>query len=492
MKTLLCLFVLGLSLHAGFKFEDIKIPETVDPQVGGLCTMPNGEIAACFHRGELMIYNPEKKSWRKFASGLHEPLGIIALSNSEFVVMQRPELTLIKDTTGDGKADSFDTIYDKFGMSGNYHEFSFGPVKDKEGNYYIALNVASGLASIRKEIRGDFSSVGASRKQFYAKDWKKQKNDVGRMFSKVPYRGWVLKISPEGKMTPISSGVRSPNGLGFDADGDLFVPDNQGDWLGTSKIHHIQKGHFHGHPASLVWEKDWDGRDPLKVPVDELDKMRTPAAALVPQGIMGNSPTQPLLIDHDKFGPFKGQMLIGEMNFQRVLRFMKDKVNGVTQGAIIPHIDGDPMRIGNNRLAWGQDGSLYIGRTKLSWPGDNGIQRVFWDGKADLAVQDVKLLKDGFKVSFTKELKGEPIATNFKIFSYHYLYQRAYGSPRIDEQEVKVQSVSLSADKKSLEVKIDQLSSGKVYDFKLSDFVSVDGESLQFGHFCYTLNQLVK
>ena len=47
------------------------------------------------------------------------------------------------------------------------------------------------------------------------------------------------------------------------------------------------------------------------------------------------------------------------------------------------------MRIGNNRLTWGNDGSLYVGRTKLSWPGDNGIQRVVWDGKVEFDIQGV-------------------------------------------------------------------------------------------------------
>jgi len=489
MKFIPFFLLFSFTTFGGFKYEDIEIPSGIDPQVGGLCTLPNGNIAACFHRGELMIYNTKTKTWKMFARGLHEPLGIVALTNNEFAVMQRPELTLVKDSNGDGKADTYKTLYDEFGMSGNYHEFSFGPVRDKEGNFYIALNVASGLASMRKEIRGEFSDVGASRERFYAKDWKKQKEAVGRMFSKVPYRGWVLKISPEGKMTPVSSGLRSPNGLGFDADGDLFVPDNQGDWLGTSKIHHIQKGHFHGHPASLVWKKGWDGRDPLKVPVKELDKMRTPASVLVTQGIMGNSPTQPLLIDHNSFGPYKGQMLIGEMNFQRVLRFMKDKVNGQVQGAVIPHIDGDPMRIGNNRLTWGKDGSLYVGRTKLSWPGDNGIQRVIWDGKVDFDIQNLKLTKTGFKLFFTKKV-NKLEADDLKISSYHYLYQRAYGSPQIDEKEIKITKVQIAKDGLSIDLSLDSLESGKVYDFTMNDIKSIDGDSLKAKRMCYTLNNL--
>ena len=99
-KLLLTCLVFSLPVYAGFVFEDIKIPADVDPQVGGLTVTPNGTLAACFHRGELMLYNPKTKEWRLFAEGLQEPLGIVALSDSEFVVMQRPELTLIRDKDG--------------------------------------------------------------------------------------------------------------------------------------------------------------------------------------------------------------------------------------------------------------------------------------------------------------------------------------------------------------------------------------------------------
>ena len=86
--------------------------------------------------------------------------------------------------------------------------------------------------------------------------WGKYKGRAGRMYSRVPYRGWVLKVSPDGSSwQPFASGFRSPEGLGFDKDGRLFVTDNQGDWLGTSKVFHVREGNFYGHPASLVWKK---------------------------------------------------------------------------------------------------------------------------------------------------------------------------------------------------------------------------------------------
>ena len=488
-KIILILLLVHYNLFAGYIYEELSIPKHIDPQVGGLDVMPNGNLVACFHRGEVMIYNVKIKTWSLFAEGLHEPLGILALSDHSVMVMQRPELTKISDQNKDGEADEYQTFYDSFGMTGNYHEFSFGPTRDMEGNFYIALNIASNGASIRKEVRGEFIDIGMPREDFYITPWSKQKKSAGRMYSRVPYRGWVIKISPDGKATPISCGVRSPNGLGIDADGDLFVSDNQGDWLGTSKLHHIKAGRFHGHPASLVWRKGWDGRDPLTISVEELDQMRTKAAALFPQGILANSPTQPILIDHQKFGPYQNQMLIGDMNFNRILRFIKDKINGEVQGALIPHLEDKGMYIGNNRLAWGKDGCLFIGRTKLSWPGFKGITKVTWDGKKDFDITDFKLTKKGFKIDFTKdfiELQPE----NFLIKSYHYLYHVSYGSPRIEEKELVVSQLNTSADGKSLEVEIEGLEEGKVIDFSFINLASKSGEFLKAKRLCYTLNQL--
>lgn len=492
MKTLKLIYIafcLILTAQAGYIYEDLKTPHDLDAQVGGLDVMPNGNLVACFHRGEVMVYHPKNKSWSLFAEGLHEPLGILALSDHSVLVMQRPELTLIIDHDKDGEADEYKTFYDDFGLTGNYHEFAFGPVRDKEGNFYIALNVASNGASIREEIRGDFIDIGLPRDEFYVTPWSKQKNKAGRMYSRVPYRGWVMKISPEGKATPISCGVRSPNGLGFDADGDLFIPDNQGDWLGTSKLHHIKEGRFHGHPASLVWRKGWNGQDPLKMTVAELDNMRTKASALFPQGILANSPTQPLLIDHDKFGPYKNQMLIGDMNFNRILRFIKDEVQGEVQGALITHLEGPKMRIGNNRLAWGKDGRLYIGRTKLSWAGDRGITQVTWDGKVDFDIANFKLTKNGFDIEFTEE-PSELSPDNFSITSYHYLYHSNYGSPRQDEKQLTIKNITFSKHKNTLHLEIEGLQAGKVIDFTFLNLKSHQNKTLKATRLCYTLNQL--
>lgn len=287
------LAIITPAFGGGFEVQRIDIPKDQDPQIGGLTVMQDGRIAACFHEGDLRIYDPVNDSWTTFATGLQEPLGLLEEKPGTFVVMQRCELTRVIDRDGDGTADRFDNLFDNFGVSGNYHEYAFGPAISPEGDYFIALNVASGLGTISQEVRGGFLKTGFPRKGFYQTDWRKQRDAIGRMYSRVPWRGWVLKIDPEsGEMTPWASGFRSPDGIGFDNKGNLYVSDNQGDWRGTSPLYHVERGGFYGHPASLPWEEGYDGGDPLEIPVEELDARRTPAAILFTQGSMANSPTQ--------------------------------------------------------------------------------------------------------------------------------------------------------------------------------------------------------
>lgn len=287
------------------------------------------------------------------------------------------------------------------------------------------------------------------------------------MYSCVPYRGWVMKITPDGKTIPWASGFRTPNGLGFDLKGNLFVTDNQGDWVGTSKMHHVEKGKFYGHAASLLWEKDWEGR-PLNRKVEELDNLRTPAAILFPHGLMSNSPSQPIVDStKGKFGPFKGQMLVGEMNKGRIMRVALEEVKGTQQGLCIPFFDGSGLQRGNNRLLFGPKNSLWVGHSSHGWAGDKGLQKITWKGKIPPELKTVEIQPNGFKLTFTFEVNKELALTpdSYQIKSYFYSYHGSYGSPQKDAKEHVVKSVHIKGTN-SVYLELDQLTAGRVYEFR--------------------------
>ena len=146
-------------INQSYRVENIKMPDGLTAETGAIEFLPDGRLVASFTRGEVMIYNTLTKEWKLFAEGLHDPLGILVISDSELLIMQRPELTRVKDTDGDGIADLYEKVTDDFGLSGNYHEFNYGPVKDKDGNIFIALNSSSGGGDIRSEVRGERADV---------------------------------------------------------------------------------------------------------------------------------------------------------------------------------------------------------------------------------------------------------------------------------------------------------------------------------------------
>lgn len=472
-----------------YRVETIPVPEGLAAETGGLAFLPDGRLAACFTRGEVMIYDPQTKQWQLFAEGLHEPLGLLAVSNSELLVMQRPELTRLRDTNGDGQADVYEKVTDDFGLSGNYHEFNYGPVQDEVGNLYITLNTASSGGGIREQqLRGELNRLGRD-----GEDGRRQ------MYSVVPYRGWIMKLTPEGALLPFASGLRSPNGLGFDPEGNLFATDNQSDWVETSTLYHIQEGNFYGHPASLVWQEGWNKGNPFQLPIAELDQMRTKAAVLFPQGIIANSPTQPVWdVTEGKFGPFAGQLFVGEMNRKRIVRVMLEKVGGAYQGACVPFIDDHGLRIGNNRLTFAPDGSLWVGQIAHGWLGDQGIQRIVFTGQSPMDMYSMNLTEDGFELTFTQPVDVEEARkiSNYQFRHYFYEYKKKPFTENVDHstqsdlQDVPVTDITISPDRKKVSLTLSTLKAGYVYELKLSNIRSETGKPLANDLICYTLNTL--
>jgi hypothetical protein len=399
-------------------------------------------------------------------------------ADGSVLVMQRAELTRLKDTDGDGTADEYETVFDDFGMSGNYHEFAYGPARDAEGNLYIVLGIASNGAPMAKEIRGEFSEIGKVDRagMTIGGNWDKNKNNAGRMYARVQWRGWVLKLSPDGKkMEPFASGFRSPNGIGFDAKGRLLITDNQGDWRPTSPLYDVRKDGFYGHPASLVWKDGWKDGDPRLMEVAKLDAMQVPAVGFFPQGELANSPTWPVIIPKSAFSEgMAGQTLIGEMNQPNLVRVLDDEVDGTFQTALVPMFDGSPLGIGNNRLAFGNDGALYVGKTALSWPGSKGITRIKWNGKPFPALEKIKALPKGFALRFSQPIDAKTLKT-LTVKRHTYQYHEAYGAPKKNEKSLEVAGTTLSSDGMTLTLDIGELEEKYVHFIDMRGLLSQDG-----------------
>ncbi len=467
----------GDEINRFYEVSSLEAPEGLSNQVGGMDFTPDGRLAACFHRGELYMISPETGEWSLFAYGLQEPLGLEAVSNNELLVMQRGELTRLRDTNGDGRADHYQTVSDDWGLSGNYCEYAYGPAIGPAGNAYISLNTASNGAGISEETRGEFNELGRP----------------GRMYSCVPYRGWVMKIDPEtGETEPFASGFRSPDGIHFDEQGRLLVTDNQGDWRGTSPMHEVKKGGFYGHVSSLIWREGWDRGDPLQLPLQELHRMRSRPVIEFPHGRMANSPTQPLPITDQAAFPFQGQLLVGEMNRPRIMRVMLEDVGGTTQGAVVPFFDGSGLDGGNHRMTWGPDGDLWVGHTHLEWAGGEGIQSISWKNETPMEVQNMTLTENGFDLTFTRPVDRSTAENpdHYAFKRFYYRYHRKYGSKEHDATEIPVRDIQVSKDGRRVSLQLGQLIPGYVYELQLDGVTSKTGQTVLHSYLAYTLNSL--
>ncbi len=487
-----------------YKIITLPIPEGVMLEVGGMVTLPDGRVAVSTRRGDVwMIENPYmanslQPKYTLFATGMHECLGL-AYKDNAFYVAQRGELTKLMDKNGDGIVEVYETIY-AWPLSGHYHEYSYGPKIADDGSFFVTGNVAFGDQAW----------------------WRGE--------SRVPWRGWTMHITEDGKMEPWATGMRSPCGIGY-IDGNFFYGDNQGDWMGSGFITAVNKGDFTGHPAGLRWtsgaevmpnvpvkvtEQDIYSRidpkiekagDPaIKPENDPGDKgitlfemakiipgVKTPSVWL-PHAIIGTSTSEIIknAPDNHAFGPFEGQIFVGDQGQSKVARVFLEKVNGVYQGASFPFKEG--FKSGVLRMSWGSDGNLFVGQTNRGWGSVGkdlfGLQRLIWTGKMPFEMKAVRATPDGFEIEFTQPVdkKSAINPDAYQITGFIYKYHPVYGSPVINDKICALKGIKISDDGLKVRIALDGLREKYIHEIKAIGVKNSDGLNLLHNAAYYTLN----
>jgi len=457
-----------------YKIVDVSIPKDVKLEVGGLALTNDDKLGVSTRRGEVWILdNPYSKSpkYTLYAQGMHEALGL-AYKNNGFYLAQRGELTRLEDKNNDGIADLYKTVF-AWPLSGNYHEYSYGPKFMKNGDMVLTLNVS----------------------------WYKG----GKSFSK--WRGWLVKISPEGKITPLAAGLRSPSGFAINNEDDIFYTENQGDWVGSGRMTHLEKGDFAGHTASLRWTDD--PLSPLKLKPEDIEPhsglslyeyakkeeaLKAPAIWF-PHTILGIS-TSDILYDTTKggFGPFKDQYFIGDQGHSKIMRVYMEKINGVYQGASFGFVEG--FSSGVLRMIWGSDDSMFVGMTSRGWSSTGkkqyGLQRLVWSGITPFEIKTMKAHNDGFELEFTKPINkkmAQKLAT-YKISSFNYKYHKTYGSPIVDQQKAIINRVTVSNDGLTVKLTVHGMRLGYIHQIEIPKLKSTSGDLLLHNKGYYTLNEV--
>jgi hypothetical protein len=442
-----------------YRLEHFPVPKEIELGVTGMDFLPDGDLAVCTWLGDVYFVQkptgaPAAATYRRFARGLCEPGGLKVIEGDIYIV-QKQELTRLRDTDGDGEADLFECISQDWGHTGNYHDFSFGPTLDRDGNFHVFRIGAHGV-------------------------WG------------VPFMGWDIVVSRDGRtVTPFCSGLRSPDGFGT-YEGDIFMTENQGNWQGAGKLNHLQKGRFYGYPSTQPATKE-QFEKPTKF---------DPPAVWFPYNKLSKSASGIETIRDERFGPFKGQLLIGEFQNALVMRVFLEKVNGEWQGCVWPFAKG--FNSGVNRLSYGPDGKLYVGGLKNgAWaavaPKDFSLDRVSFTGKVPFEIKEVRTQHDGFELTFTQPCDPATAgkADNWDVSQYRTEYHSVYGSPEFDfdgkpdsASEVKVVSAAVSSDKLHVRLKLDGWRAGYVATIRALDVTNADGKALRNDTCWYTLNAI--
>ena len=355
-------------------------------------------------------------------------------------------------------------------ISGNYHEYNFGPRLGPDGRLWITTNKPFG----------------------------------SEPFGRATWRGFALSFGLDGTWTPVACGLRSPAGIQNAPWGEVFYTDNQGEWCGASKLSLLRPGSCHGHPWGMFSCEDeaWPYGDPGEPPdgvlmplVSETIPSFELPAVWFPYDKTGRSPAG-FVWDPTAggFGPFAGQVFVGDQYAAMVLRVFLEEVNGRHQGVVIPF--RRQLASGALRLTFGPDDSLLVGMTDRGWPSlgnrSQGLQRLVWTGEVPFELLSMHARPDGFELRFTAPLDEESALdfASYRLESYTYELHSPYGSDEMDKLELAVDAAEVAEDGRSVMLTIGGLRAGYVHELHLDGLRSADGRPLLHADAYYTLIEI--
>lgn len=377
----------------------------------------------------------DKVTWRRFATGLFEPLGIV-VRDDEVFALGRDRITRLHDLDGDGEAD----FYESFNS-----------------------DCLTYPRAITCELHAD------SKGNFYL-----QKNG-NRTPGNVPLHGCILRVSADGsKQDVFATGLRSANGMGIGPDDTVAMSDQEGNWTPVCRIDLLRGGEFIGYKPHAHTETE-PPDDAYKRPLCWLPKS------------VDNSTGGLAFADSDRWGPLKGHWLVTSYGQAKLLAVLTERIPPDEHRAAVRMKLGIPQPrenwqggvvelplnfgTGIHRLRFNKrDGQLYVvGMRGWQTRGviDGGFYRVRYTGKPALLPVALHATKTGVRITFCEPLDRELAqdTDSYAVKRWNYLYTEKYGSPEMSvadptkqgRDDVKVLKATLSDDGRTVELAIEDM-----------------------------------
>lgn len=355
---------------------------------------PDGRGAISTLNGDVWIVSGlddklEQVTWKRFAVGLFEPLGL-KIVDGKILVRGRDQITRLHDLNGDGEADYYERYNADNQLWLSYHAFVFDLQSDSHGSLYY---VDGGNA------------LGRDR----------------------PWYARLFRIAPDGSHSEeVASGFRAPNGLTIGPDDTPYVSDNQGQWIPSSKISRIKPGGFYGHVA--------DPRLDAQAPAPE---SFDPPICWLPM-TWDNSSSGGVFAPASGWGRLSGKLLHTSFGMASMLAIL----DAGPQAAAIKlnwKFDSGVMRA---RFA-PHDHQLYVCGLK-GWQSraikDGCLHRVRYVGKPWRDPIAWKVTEKGIAVTFAQALDRAAAEDmqNYGGEQWNYVWSSTYGSPDIKPRDPKI------------------------------------------------------
>ncbi|MDB6055105.1 MAG: hypothetical protein JWN25_2628 [Verrucomicrobiales bacterium] len=444
--------------------EPFTNPYNAKTFFGGFDFFEDGRAAICTFHGDVWVVSGldsklDKITWKRFATGLFQPLGLKIVKETVYV-LGRDQITILKDLNKDGEADYYQNFNNDTVVTENYHEFCLDLWTDPDGNFYFCKGAP----------------------------WEPNVTS--------PSQGCMFKVAKDGsKMEVIATGLRAPNGMAVGPHGELTVSDNQGHWMPASKLDWVEKGGFYGMTPSA--QKDItlvrNGTNFLANPSKPEDRakfgikgwlLESPIPqtydqpmAWIPYGVDNSSGGQ-VWVNSDKWGPLKDKLLFMSYGKCTLFEVMPDKVDGTRQAAMVQL----PLKF-NTGIMRGRvnpkDGQIYVAGLKgwqTSAANNGGFYRVRHTEYPTLLPLAWHAAKGGMKLTFSTELdpKTAADAGNYSAQQWNYFYSGNYGSPDFSvatptkkgRDTIEVKSARLLPDGKSVWLEIPELAVADQFNLK--------------------------
>ena len=365
-------------------------------------------------------------TWKRFATGLYEPLGVNT-RGGEIFVTSRDQITRLHDLNGDGEADHYEAFNHDAQASAHFHEFAVGLEADAEGNFYYA-----------KGAGHDFDA-------------------------RVPQHGTILRVAADGFETEIiANGFRAPNGLVVNPDGSVIVTDQEGHWIPENRINWVEPGTFHGYMRA--WREPDRDPDDFVQPVTWIHHD------------VDRSPSAPVWVRSERWGELDESLIYLSYGNGKMFSVLFDEAfpraplpegKGPPRQAAVVEL---PVAAAPTGLVRGRfnpaDDHLYVCGL-FAWAGDRtqpgGFYRVRRTDQPLRIPVAYETARDGIVVHFTTELDADFAvdAGNYSMRIWQYLRRASYGSEdyRVlaegtGRDDLAVRSATLSADGRSVFIEI--------------------------------------